>query len=391
MKLPSELEDQYVKGVLYNCSLENLPDEQWKPIEGFENYEISNYGRVKSLTRLTHTSSGVEHWVYEKILKLLFTRQYNNYLKADIYNVHCGLSLEGLKYTRSVARLVYYHFVEEFDIGDRSFVISYKDNNVFNKHSSNLKKISAKEKRLITFLKDRSRNVHVDYMKPVSQYTVKGEFIADFESIYSVEEKLGIACESIMDVINKIILTSGSFRWFLQDHPPGKEDFYMVQSSDTLHSLLNKYLWKKLGKPIIDKNNPPSCFNLSIKNLPGEYWVPIPIPGFEPRFLLSNKGRVKRLSGWISREKPLFLQEKILSQKLINNSGKTYSLSCTLNNDRKYVRIVISKLLYYCFVEKFDLSDRNLMVVNQNDPQWDIHISKLSLHTANYVLRGSKN
>lgn len=52
--------------------------------------------------------------------------------------------------------------------------------------------------------------------------------------------------------------------------------------------------------------------------------------------------------------------------------------------------IVISKLLYYCFVEKFDLSDRNLMVVNQNDPQWDIHISKLSLHTANYVLRGSK-
>ena len=75
MKLPSELEDQYVKGVLYNCSLENLPDEQWKPIEGFENYEISNYGRVKSLNRLTHTSSGVEHWVCEKILKLLFTKQ----------------------------------------------------------------------------------------------------------------------------------------------------------------------------------------------------------------------------------------------------------------------------------------------------------------------------
>lgn len=47
----------------------------------------------------------------------------------------------------------------------------------------------------------------------------------------------------------------------------------------------------------------------------------------------------------------------------------------------------MSKLLYCCFVEKFDLSDRNLMVVNESDPQWDIDISKLSLHPANYVLK----
>ena len=130
MKLPPELEDQYVKEVLYNRSLENLPGEQWKPIEGFENYEISNYGRVKSLSRLSHISLGVEHWVSEKIRKLLFTKQYNNYLKVYFYNVHCGLSLEGHKYTRSVARLVYYHFVEKFDVKDRFFMISYKDNNI---------------------------------------------------------------------------------------------------------------------------------------------------------------------------------------------------------------------------------------------------------------------
>lgn len=310
MKLPHELEGEYVKEVLYNRSLESLPDEQWKPIEGFENYEISNYGRVKSLSRLSHTLLGIEHWVSEKIRKLLFTKQYNNYLKAYVYNVHCGLSLEGRKYTRSVARLVYYHFVEKFDVEDRSFVISYKDNNVFNKHSSNLEKITVKEKRLTTFRKDRSRNLHVDYMKPVSQYTVEGEFITSFESIYAVKEKLGIACESIMDVINKNILTSGTFRWFLRDNPPRKEDFYMVKTSDTFNGLLNRYLWEKLGKPIIDKDNPPACFNLSIKDMPGEYWVSVPIPGLESRFLLSNKGRIKRLSGWISRGKVMFLQEK---------------------------------------------------------------------------------
>ncbi|WP_300685881.1 NUMOD4 domain-containing protein [Chryseobacterium sp.] len=387
MKLPHELEDKYVKEVLYNHSLENLPGEQWKAIEGFENYEISNYGRLKSLSRLSHISLGVEHWVSEKIRKLRFTRQYNKYLKEYVYNVHCGLSLEGHKYTRSVARLVYYHFVEKFDVEDRSFVISCKDNNVFNKHSSNLEKISVKEKRLTIFRKNRSRNVHIDYMKPVSQYTVEGEFIASFESIYAVEEKLGIACESIMDVINKNILTSGTFRWFLRNNPPKKEDFYMVKMSDTLNGSLNKYLWEKLGKPIIDKGNPPSCFNLSVKDLPGEYWAPVPISGFESRFVLSNKGRIKRLSGWISKGRIMFLQEKILSQKLIINNEKTYSLSCTLSNEGKYVRVVMSKLLYCCFVEKFDLSDRNLMVVNESDPLWDIDISKLSLHPANYVLK----
>lgn len=130
MKLPPELEDEYVKEVLYNYSLENLPDEQWKSIEGFENYEISNYGRVKSLSRLSHTTMGIEHWITEKIRKPHFTRQYNNYLKNYIYNVNCGLSSDGSKYTRSVARLVYYHFVERFDLEDRSFVISCKDDNV---------------------------------------------------------------------------------------------------------------------------------------------------------------------------------------------------------------------------------------------------------------------
>jgi hypothetical protein len=83
MKLPPELEDGYVNEVLYNYSLENLPNEQWKSIEGFENYEISNYGRVKSLGRLSHISIGTEHYFNEKILKLHFTRQHNKYLKKD--------------------------------------------------------------------------------------------------------------------------------------------------------------------------------------------------------------------------------------------------------------------------------------------------------------------
>ncbi|WBV56481.1 NUMOD4 domain-containing protein [Chryseobacterium daecheongense] len=387
MKPLNILENKYLNEVLKNYSLDNLLDEQWSPIEGFENYEISNYGRVKSLRRISHISFEREHWISEKIKKLIITKQYNNYLKTNIYNIQCGLSLNGRKYTRSVARLVYYHFVEKFDIKDRSFIISYKDNNVFNKHCNNLEKISVKDKRLTTFRQNRAKNAHVDYMRPVNQYTVEGDFIASYESIYDVEKKLGISCEGILDVVNKKILTSGTFRWFLQDSPPQKKDFCMVQNSDHVNGIFNNYLWQRLDMPIIDKNNPPPCLNLDIKDLPGEFWVPVPIPGFESRFVISNKGRLKRLSSWISNKKLVFLQEKILFQRLIVNGKKSISLSCTLSNEGKYVRIIISKLLYYCFVDKFDLSNRNLMVVNESNPQWEIDISKLTLHSANYVLK----
>ncbi|SDQ82168.1 NUMOD4 motif-containing protein [Chryseobacterium soldanellicola] len=110
MKMPIELEDQYVKEVLYNTSLENLPYEEWKPIEGFENYAISNYGRLKSLERQSTSLFGRERMMPEKVMKLIFVKRFNKYLQTSFYNVHCTLSSEGEKYRKSIARLVYYHF-----------------------------------------------------------------------------------------------------------------------------------------------------------------------------------------------------------------------------------------------------------------------------------------
>lgn len=391
MKLPTELKDEYLNTVLSNLSLENLPNEEWKEIEGFENYAISNYGRVKCLDRMTLSLFGQELWLPEKIKKPAFVKMFNNYLQTHAYNVRCSFFLEGCNYTRSVARLVYYHFVEKFDLEDRSIVISHKDDNGFHVNSSNLEKISVSEKRLRIFRKNRARNAHVNYLQPVSQYTAEGDFISDFESIYDVEKELGIACESIMDVVNKRFLTAGTFRWFLQSNPPKKDDFIITTITNSSDRPLNSFLWEKLGKPLIDKDNPPPCMNLSINDLPGEYWLPLPVQGFQDRFAISNKGRVKRLGGWTSKERKIFLQKQILSQSIVRNSDTTYSLSCTLNNEGKETHAIISKLLYYCFVEEFDLKDRRLAVVNESNPQWDIDISKLSLHSINYVLKRNKD
>ncbi|UOU98190.1 NUMOD4 domain-containing protein [Chryseobacterium daecheongense] len=388
MNPPPEIQDPYVREVLCNTSLKNLPGEEWKPIENFENYAISNYGRLKSLERWTRASNGKEWKQSEKIMQLIFVKQFNSYLQSSTYQVHCSLSSEGEKYRKSIPRLVYYHFIEKFDLSDRSIVISFKDDNRFHVHSSNLEKISGSERCLKIYRSNRARNRNVIYQQAVSQYTVEGEWVADFESMYDAATIIGVGPESIMDVIHKEFLTAGGFRWFLQSEPPKEKDFLITPQSDTSDRILNKSLWEKLGKPVIDMNNPPACMNLSLTDLPDERWKPV--PGFEDHYVVSDKGRVKRLSGWISTGRKIFLKEQILSLIMNINDNGTYSLYPVLSYNGKMGRIGITKLVYYCFVEKFDLYSKTLFIINYNNPQWDMDISKLSLRSVYSVLKGKE-
>lgn len=181
-------------------------------------------------------------------------------------------------------------------------------------------------------------------MQPVSQYSIEGILLAEFDSILAVNKKLGIAPESILGVINKEFLTAGGFRLFLKSYIPTKDDFIIISNTNSTNStnkLLNSSLWEKLCKPNIDQNNPPACMNLSLKDLPGELWETI--PGFNKRFLISNKGRVKRLAGWTTNGRTIFLKEQILSQLISFNTKTTYSLYCLVRHNGKNTRITISK------------------------------------------------
>ncbi len=70
MKLSPELEDQYVKEVLHNRSLKKLPGEEWQLIGNFENYSISNYGRVKNMGRWITSCHRRKRKVPELIMNL---------------------------------------------------------------------------------------------------------------------------------------------------------------------------------------------------------------------------------------------------------------------------------------------------------------------------------
>ena len=381
MKLPVELEDEYVNTVLSNLSLEDLPGEEWKLIEGFENYAVSNHGRVKSLERSFVNSHGGEHKLLDRIMKLQACRYFNKYVKTHFYSVRCNLCIEGRSHGKSVARLVYYHFVEKFDMDDHSFLMSFKDNNQFNVHFSNLEKLTVS--RLHSKSLSTGRGKKGNYQQAVSQYTVNGDFVASYENIYAASKTLGIYPPHILDIINRKRTTAGKFLWFTKDYTPTKEDFIPERKSKT-EKILNTKLWKRLGQPLIDESNPPACMNLSLKNLPGEKWKPF--PDLEKYFAISNKGRIKRLNTWTQNKNKTFLGERIISLFVQKSSSEKYFLYTKLSCNGKGYNIAITRILYYCFIEKFDLKDRNLVIINENDPQWDLDISKLTLQSVTNIL-----
>lgn len=230
MKLPPELEDHYVKEVLYNRSLENLPDEEWKLIEGYENYAISNYGRVKSLERWITDPKGRKRKAEDGIMQLQFMKFHNKYLNCSFYNITFLISSQGKRHRKSVARLVYYHFVENFDLNSRTHVISFKDNNRFHIYAKNLERLTISEERFKRVRTNTVKNSKSKYEKAVHQYTVAGDFVVTFESIDAAAETLGIGRRNIMAAVNNERHTAGGFRWIFKDDDPEKEDFENLNS-----------------------------------------------------------------------------------------------------------------------------------------------------------------
>ncbi|WP_261511749.1 NUMOD4 domain-containing protein [Chryseobacterium paludis] len=389
MKIPIELEDQYVKNVLYNISLLNLPGEEWKPIENFENYAISNYGRVKSLERWITSLNGKERKAPDRIMKLQFMKFFNKYLNENFYNITCLLSSEGRRSRKSVPRLVYHHFVEKLDSGIEPFLISFKDGNRFHLHADNLEKLSISEDRFKRVRENRVRNSQNDHERAISQYTVEGELIGTFENIGAANDTLSIGDRNILYALNKERLTAGGYRWFFKDYTPKKEDFIISteSKSDSSGKLLNKSLWEKLGKPPIDKNSPPACMNLSLNDLPREHWKPV--TGLENGYLISNKGRVKRLGSWTTSKNKSFWKERIMSINLRNKYGSHNPyFYILLNRKGQKILLSISRLLYYSFVKEFDMNDKTLVIVNENEPRWNLDVSKLKLKTRISLLKG---
>lgn len=126
--------------------------------------------------------------------------------------------------------------------------------------------------------------------------------------------------------------------------------------------------------------------NLGLANIKGERWMDI--PGFELYFKVSNYGRIKRLEyeqqysdGRIYTRpaktiKPVVI---VIHNEFMNDNILFLRATITLHK-RKY-NYSLSRLVYYCFKESFDMEDESIVILTKDSNGLNIRLSNLKKTT----------
>ena len=183
----------------------DMDGEVWKDVEGFEGlYQVSNMGRV---------------WIV-KTCKFRKTRK--------LFDHHVGVTLydkdKAVNY--GLARLVAMHFVPGYRDG---LVIMFKNKDNTDCRASNLEWCTFSQKIKQTYWKGFPQLAYtMKHEKPVEQYTIDGEFVAEYKSCVVAAAKMEVNPVSIAAAARGVQKTSCGYIWRYKNpcnpcHPCSKE------------------------------------------------------------------------------------------------------------------------------------------------------------------------
>lgn len=147
--------------------------EKWKRIviqNKETNYEVSNFGRCRNITRLNSKNKGI---IKPKINGKTGYCQYS-------------FSINGDKHYRYAHRLVAEYFLPKPKDGQDE--VNHKDGNKENNHHTNLEWCSKQENMKHAFSHELVQNTQ----KQVQVYTLSGEFVGRYVSISEAYRELGL-------------------------------------------------------------------------------------------------------------------------------------------------------------------------------------------------------
>jgi hypothetical protein len=181
-----------------------MKTEIWSKIDNYEGiYEVSNYGRIKSLSR-NILKKGV-CTIDESILNGTMS---NGYLTVK-------LSKNGNYETKSIHQLVAIAFLNHFPC-KHELVVNHKDFNRKNNHVDNLEIITNRENTNKKHLKSSSKYVGVSWHKKLSKWQArilingKDKHIGFFDDEKKASEYYELALLSIKN--NSEIITYNNFK-----------------------------------------------------------------------------------------------------------------------------------------------------------------------------------
>lgn len=173
-----------------------MKEEIWKDIEGYDGlYQVSSYGRVRSLDRITNYANGEKHLWKGRILKPAKNR--DGYLTCVLYK-------NGKTENKNLHRLVAQAFILN---PDNLPQVNHKDENPSNNHVENLE-----------WCTQAYNNCYGTRLKKLSMSVLQidintGRVISDYPSTMEAERQLNISNSNISACCNGKRKTAGGFKW----------------------------------------------------------------------------------------------------------------------------------------------------------------------------------
>ena len=179
----------------------------------------------------------------EKIIKPLIANAYNRFKKDYTSFLTARVTVAGRRVGFMVARMVYYLFVEAFDLEDLSWIVICKDTDNLNIKPSNLRKVSLQQKRQRIEERKRYRSRFLDFSetdkkrqrkaivesisKQVTKYTLQGKKVKTFSSMAEAERATGIFASGIGHVAGGHGVSAEGYIWRFGNDP--KVDVVMLK------------------------------------------------------------------------------------------------------------------------------------------------------------------
>ena len=334
-----------------NTLLTDLFGEKWKDIPGFEDeYQLSNFGRVKSLDRWVNKGK-YDQFRPGRIIKQRLVSSQKKNIEVTV-DLQMNLHKDKKRYALTVARYVYCLFVAPFDLEDHTLIVTRKDGNKLNCYYKNLLLRSISEVAEEGYATQKRTSPFQLQSKPVTQYNLNGKKIKRFENSQKATAATSISAEYINGAAKSMNRTAGGYFWRYGNSYP------VISISKYKKSPDSSREGKNPRRQIPAKKSTYHYLNRDIKNIPGEKWKQL--EGELNVYQVSNCGRMKSLSrikevtilsGNTAR---YWTREMIMKQNFVKymtqSTGKTQRyLTINLKKGSIYTTYSIPRLVYQFF------------------------------------------